>query len=65
MILNRELERDFGIRIQVRTGINTGEIVAGDPAGAQMLVTGDAVNVAARLEQVAPPVEILLGEQTY
>ncbi len=65
VIVNRELERDFGVRIEVRTGINTGEVVAGDPAGAQMLVTGDAVNVAARLEQVAPPGEILLGEQTY
>jgi class 3 adenylate cyclase len=54
VIVNQELERDFGVRIQVRTGINTGEVVAGDPAGAQTLVTGDAVNVAARLEQAAP-----------
>ena len=65
VMVNRELERDFGVRIEVRTGINTGEVVAGDPAGAQTLVTGDAVNVAARLEQAALPGEILLGEQTY
>jgi class 3 adenylate cyclase/tetratricopeptide (TPR) repeat protein len=44
-----------------RVGVNTGEVVAGD---GDALVTGDAVNVAARLEQVADPGEILLGEET-
>jgi class 3 adenylate cyclase len=44
-----------------RIGLNTGEVVAG--AG-DALVTGDAVNVAARLEQAAQPGEILLGEAT-
>ena len=51
--LNKELERDRGVALQVRIGVNTGEVVAGDPGGGQALVTGDAVNVAARLEQ--PP----------
>ena len=46
---------------QARIGVNTGEVVAG--AG-DALVTGDAVNVAARLEQAAEPGEILLGETT-
>ena len=46
--LNERLARDWGVRLQVRTGVNTGEVVAGDPAGGQALVTGDAVNVAAR-----------------
>ena len=45
--------------------MNTGEVVAGDPAAGQALVTGDAVNVAARLEQHAAPGEILLGASTY
>jgi class 3 adenylate cyclase len=45
----------------VRIGINTGEIVAGEGA---TLVTGDAVNVAARLEQAAGSGEILIGELT-
>ncbi len=51
---------DLGIR--ARIGVNTGEVVAqsGDP-----MVTGDAVNVAARLEQLAPPGEVLLGDATY
>jgi class 3 adenylate cyclase/tetratricopeptide (TPR) repeat protein len=60
--VNDELERDYGIRIENRTGINTGEVVAGE---GETLATGDAVNVAARLEQAAPVGEILLGEQTY
>jgi class 3 adenylate cyclase len=62
--LNAELERDWGARIQVRTGVNTGEVVAGDPSAGQSFVTGDAVNLAARLEQAAEPGEILIGEET-
>jgi class 3 adenylate cyclase/predicted ATPase len=63
--LNEELERERGISLQVRTGVNTGEAVTGDPSGGQFYATGDAVNVAARLEQAAEPGEVLLGEQTY
>jgi class 3 adenylate cyclase/tetratricopeptide (TPR) repeat protein len=63
--LNRELEPERGVTIQVRTGINTGEVVAGDPSRGQALVTGDAVNTAARLEQAAAPGEILIGEATH
>jgi class 3 adenylate cyclase/tetratricopeptide (TPR) repeat protein len=60
--LNDELERDFGVRIEARTGVNTGEVVTGE---GQTLATGDAVNTAARLEQAAEPGEILLGEPPY
>ena len=49
----------------MRIGINTGEVVAGDGASDSTLVTGDAVNVAARLEQLAAPGEILIGGVTY
>ena len=52
-VLNDELERGWGVRLTIRTGVNTGEVVAGDPTAGQRLVTGDAVNVAARLEQAA------------
>jgi class 3 adenylate cyclase/tetratricopeptide (TPR) repeat protein len=62
--LNRELEREQGVHLRLRTGVNTGEVVVGDPAGGQTLVTGDTVNVAARLEQAAGPGEILIGEST-
>jgi len=60
--LNKELERDHGVTIATRTGVNTGEVVAG--TGGQTIATGDAVNVAARLEQAAKPGEILIGEDT-
>jgi class 3 adenylate cyclase/tetratricopeptide (TPR) repeat protein len=63
--LNAELDRDWGARIQIRTGVNTGEVVAGDSSGGQSFVTGDTVNVAARLEQAADPGEILMGEETH
>src|SRR5919197_67973 len=63
--LNEELEHDFGVRIQTRTGINTGEVIAGDPSSGQAMATGDAVNAAARLEQAAQPGEILIGEATW
>jgi class 3 adenylate cyclase len=63
--LNQELARSWGIEIATRTGINSGEVVAGDPAGGQALVTGDAVNVAARLEQSAGSGETLIGEATH
>jgi class 3 adenylate cyclase/tetratricopeptide (TPR) repeat protein len=63
--LNEELEGERGISLQVRTGVNTGEVVAGDPSGGQFYATGDAVNIAKRLEEAAQPGEVLLGEQTY
>jgi len=63
--LNDELERRFGTRIALRIGIDSGEVVAGDSTSRQTIVTGDTVNVAARLEQSARPGEILLGEGTY
>ena len=47
--------------IQVRIGVNTGEVVTGTE---ERLATGDAVNVAARLEQAAGPGEVLLGAET-
>jgi predicted ATPase/class 3 adenylate cyclase len=62
--LNRELEQEQGLQLRIRVGVNTGEVVAGDPADGQTLVTGDTVNVAARLEQAAGPGEILIGEVT-
>jgi class 3 adenylate cyclase/tetratricopeptide (TPR) repeat protein len=62
--LNEELERTWGAHLRVRIGINTGEVVAGDPASGQSFVSGDVVNVAARLEQGAQPGEILMGADT-
>ena len=48
--------------LRARVGINTGEVVAGS---GDALVTGDAVNLAARLEQAAEPGTILVGDATH
>ena len=62
--LNQQLDRELEVRIGIRVGVNSGEVVAGDGTGGQMLVTGDAVNVAKRLEEAARTGEILVGEPT-
>ena len=64
--VNLDLKERYGVQLANRTGVNTGEVVAvDDPNATQKLATGDAVNVAARLEQAAPPGEIYLGAVTY
>jgi class 3 adenylate cyclase len=55
-----ELFSDLGLRI----GVNTGEVVAGRAREGSAFVSGDAVNVGARLEQAAAPGEILAGSRT-
>jgi class 3 adenylate cyclase/tetratricopeptide (TPR) repeat protein len=62
-LLNKELELEHGVTLAARIGVNTGEVVAGPSE--QTLVTGDTVNVAARLEQAAAPGEVLIGEPTH
>ena len=61
--LNRDLERDHGVRLEIRIGVNTGEVVAGD-LGEMPLVTGEAVNVGKRLQEAAAPGEVLLAPVT-
>jgi class 3 adenylate cyclase/tetratricopeptide (TPR) repeat protein len=63
--LNDELERERGLRIDISTGLNTGEVFAGEGADVYTLVTGDAVNTAARLQQAAGRNEILIGDATH
>ena len=62
--LNAELEAAWGVRLQTRMGVNSGEVVATDAGGGQSFMTGGPVNLAARLEQAAGVGEILLGEAT-
>ena len=55
-------DRDRGRRaLRFRTGVNTGPVLTGE---GENLAIGDAVNVAARLEQAAAPGEIVLGAET-
>ena len=52
-------------RLPLRIGVNTGDVIATrEAADGVFLVTGDAVNTAARLEQAAQPWQILVGERT-
>jgi class 3 adenylate cyclase/tetratricopeptide (TPR) repeat protein len=62
--LNLEFARDWGVTVAIRVGVNTGEVMTGIPTVNQSLAVGDAVNLAARLEQTAEPGQILIGEQT-
>jgi predicted ATPase len=63
--LSNHLETELRVRLTMRAGVNTGEVVAAWGAGSTILVTGDAVNVAAQLQQAAVSGEILLGAGTH
>jgi class 3 adenylate cyclase/tetratricopeptide (TPR) repeat protein len=65
--ITRQRRESEAAHLQMRIGINTGDVAApGAPFNRQdFLITGDAVNVAARLQQVATPDTILVGERTY
>jgi class 3 adenylate cyclase len=60
--LNVEFSAQHGVSLAIRVGVNTGEVMT---ASDQNVVTGDAVNVAARLEHMAEPGTVLAGERTY
>ena len=62
---NAELAATHGISVEIRTGVNTGEAIATpDPAPGEPMVTGAAVNAAARLEQLAGAGQTLVSERT-
>jgi class 3 adenylate cyclase/tetratricopeptide (TPR) repeat protein len=65
--LNAEFDPSWGVALQMRIGINTGEVVANPRAAekGEFMVTGDAVNVAARLRGAAAPGMTVVGERTY
>src|SRR5215212_10301960 len=62
--LNVDLDHRWGVRVGMRTGVNTGEVVV-DPTKPADLLVGDTLNVAARLEQGAADGDVLVGPQTY
>jgi class 3 adenylate cyclase len=63
--LSAEIAGDHGLPLQVRVGLNTGEVFVRSGGSGDSFATGNAVNIATRLEQAALPGEILLGETTY
>jgi class 3 adenylate cyclase/tetratricopeptide (TPR) repeat protein len=62
--LNDELEGRWGVRLEIHTGLNTGEVVVGSEPGGDLSTVGDAVNSAQRLESAAPPGGVLIGSET-
>ncbi len=63
--LNEELAASLAVPLQARIGINTGEVLAGNPADGHAFVAGEPVIVGKRLEQAAEPGQILIGKATY
>ena len=64
LAMQRRLQELFDGGLALRIGVNTGEVVVGRAREGSSFVTGDAVNVAARLEEAAEAGEILVGERT-
>jgi class 3 adenylate cyclase/tetratricopeptide (TPR) repeat protein len=61
--LGRRLGLELPLR--VRVGINTGAVVASTAPSNEFMVSGPAVNLAARLQQAADPGEVLVGDTTW
>jgi len=64
LAMRRRFDELFGDRLSLRIGVNTGEVAVGPARVGGAFISGDAVNVAARLEQAAPSGEILAAERT-
>jgi class 3 adenylate cyclase/tetratricopeptide (TPR) repeat protein len=62
--LNEDLHGEYDVQLGIRIGVNTGEVIAGDPSGGQAFATGEAVTVAQRLQSSGNPGEILIGGTT-
>lgn len=62
--LNAELDERWGVSLEIKIGINSGEFLTGDSIAGHTMTLGDPMNVAARLEQTADPGDIVLGEPT-
>ena len=64
----RQFEQDYGLAFNVRVGINTGPVVVGEMGTGQSgeyTAMGDAINLAARMEQTAAPGTVQISDDTY
>ena len=64
-ILNDRLDETWGVRLVVRTGIATGDVVFGEATIGQHVLMGDTMAISSAMEQNAPPLEVLLAASTY
>ena len=64
LAMQRRLRELFDGELDMRVGVNTGEVVVGELRAGGSFVSGDVVNVSARLEHAASPREVLAGERT-
>jgi class 3 adenylate cyclase/tetratricopeptide (TPR) repeat protein len=62
--MQQRLQELFGDTLGMRIGVNSGEVVVGSAWAGGSWLTGDAVNVAKRLEEAAAPGTVLVGERT-
>ena len=63
--VNASLAESHEVMLRIRIGVNTGEVLATtDPRPGEAMVTGDTVNVAARLQSAAEPGTVVIGERT-
>jgi class 3 adenylate cyclase/tetratricopeptide (TPR) repeat protein len=60
-----DMHERHGVAVQARIGIEAGNVVVGDPFGGATMATGDAMNIAARLEQLAEPGQIVVGAAAW
>ena len=57
--------QNWGVRLVVRTGIATGEVIFGEASIGQHVLTGDTMTISSAMEQNAPPLEVLIAGSTY
>src|SRR3954470_1800054 len=63
--LSARLDRELGVAIEIKFGVESGEVFLGSGTSRSPFAAGDAYNVAARLEGIASPGEIILGERLH